>query len=199
MSVYFFGVLLASVASCSAPVTSPNVMPTTSSPSPSPAATPSAAMKPHQEACLHMSSGPQKDVEAALLSSGAPVIAADHHRYDVTLKAQGDRFGGTVVFNNPTAGDVRFYLGFAGPISPDTKLTLTQAGKPLAFESVDTEHVHEECSDIKVLYVAEVGVGPVEINMAGFQENVARLVLEGGSGEDGHADDHEEDHGHDHE
>lgn len=146
-----------------------------------------------------MANGPARAVEASLSSEGRGAVAADHHRYDVKLQPQGSTFGGNVVFNNAMAGDVKFYLGFAGPATAEQTLTLMQDGKRVEFEKVDSEHVHEECVDVKVHYVAELGVGPVEIRFAGMTENAARLVIEGAS-EDGHheeGDDHDHDHDHD--
>lgn len=198
---YHFGllsVLAAGLVACTAPgsTVAPTATPTPTAASPEAKATPAAkeAEKAHEEACTHMTNGPAKAVDASLTAQGRGTVAADHHRYDVKLQPQGNRFGGSVTFNNGKAGDVKFYLGFAGPASAEQKLTLVQAGKTVEFEKVDAEHVHETCPDVKIHYVAELGVGPVEIGFTGLTENTARLVIESGS-EDAHGDD---DHDHDH-
>ena len=143
--------------------------------SPGASASPAAAVD-YGEACEHVAEGPAKVVSANLvtMSRARDSVAADHTRYDVGLVLSGGQSEGYVLFDSDEAGDCAFYL------NKDVPFKLMQAGQEVAFEA--TEKPLAACADaIKAHYVAEVGVGQLELHFGPTSETTVGIVIERGA------------------
>jgi hypothetical protein len=132
------------------------------------------------EGCEHLIEGPEVPVTATATSDGAPSVADDHMRYDVTLVEVDGGNGGAVAFDADEATDFVFFL------SADVDMAITDSGdQEVAIEESATSS--PECEEIRGRHVAELTVGTHYLSFGPTPEEQVSVVIE-------HAD-----HGHEEE
>jgi hypothetical protein len=119
------------------------------------------------EGCEHLKEGPMVAVTAAADTTGAPAIAADHKRYDVSVAATG----GYVSFASSQTGHLLVFLG------TDVGVALTNAaGQPVAAS--ETTKTGFPCSELKAAHEFEVGVGMYNLKLTPAAAGTVSVVLE---------------------
>ena len=130
------------------------------------------------EGCEHLVEGPEVAVTATATSDGAPAVADDHMRYDVTLVEVDGGNGGAVAFDADEATDFVFFL------SADVNVAITDSSdEEVAIEESATSS--PECEEIRGRHVAELSVGTHYLTFGPTSEEQVSVVIE-------HAGGHEE-------
>jgi hypothetical protein len=131
------------------------------------------------EGCEHLIEGPEVPVTATPTTDGAPAVADDHMRYDVSLVEVDGGNGGAVAFDADEATDFIFFL------SADVDLAITDSSaQDVAIE--DSASSSPECEEIRGRHVAELTVGTHYLSFGPTSEEQVSVVIE-------HADhEHEE-------
>jgi hypothetical protein len=123
------------------------------------------------EACEQLKAGPAVPVTAALGTVGAPAIAADHRRYDVTLVGSPGDKGGSVSFAAGMSGDFAFFM------SADVHARFgDMGGMTISPESRTTNS--PACSEIKTKYVVPLKVGSATLSFAYGPDDKVSVVVE---------------------
>jgi hypothetical protein len=114
---------------------------------------------PIAEACEHLA-GAAISVTATSTATGAPVIAADHKRYDVKL-VDGGAAGksGVVTFNSAAVGHLQLFLTADVPVT-----AATAVGVPVTGSKVT---IAPPCAELKAVYEFNVTVGRYDLTIGG--------------------------------
>jgi hypothetical protein len=131
------------------------------------------------EGCEHLVEGPEVAVAATAVAEGAPTVADDHMRYDVSLVEVDGGNGGTVAFEADEASDFIFFL------SADVALAITDSSDQ-AVEIEESASSSPECEEIRGRHVVPMEVGTHYLTFGPTAEEQVSVVVE-------HADhEHEE-------
>jgi hypothetical protein len=120
--------------------------------------------------CEHLQQGPAVAVTATATDAGAPAVAADHQRYDVTLAAVTGGNGGVVTFA-ADAGDHVFFF------SESVEVTFaTVAGAVVTPEEDATSSA--VCTEIRRRYVVPLEVGTYALTFTPSAATAVSVVVE---------------------
>ncbi|MFN3201282.1 MAG: hypothetical protein ACE366_22975 [Bradymonadia bacterium] len=138
-----------------------------------------------EEACGHAQNGPFSDTTAADTAEGAPDVAIEHTRVDISLVDVEGGKGGFVTFASAEAAEISFFL------TNDVPMTVVDASAaPLSPESSVTEIA--ACGEIAVMHTFDLDVGTYTFFFGPTDATTLGFLFEEAGG-------HDHDHGHDHE
>jgi hypothetical protein len=123
-----------------------------------------------QEGCEHLKEGPATAV-TALASGEGPLVADDHHRYDVSLVAITGGNGGRVRFASDEQGDFIIFLNQGVPLK-----VLDSSGAEVAIEASATSST--ACTDIRGRHVVPLGVGTYTLSLGPTTQTSVGIVIE---------------------
>jgi hypothetical protein len=123
------------------------------------------------EACEHMQGGPPVAVTATPTAAGAPAIANDHQRYDVTLVPVTGGNGGAVTFAAAEATDYVFFLDAAVPLT-----IRDPSGATVTPE--ETVQGIAECTEVKSRILVPLTVGTHTLQLGPATGTIVRIVAE---------------------
>lgn len=133
-----------------------------------------------EHVCIHYTDGPVVEVTAGADLDGAPEIAHEHTRVDITLTDLEGGLGGYATFTSDEATEAWFYLGV------DADLEITDAtGAAVEIEETTTEI--EGCPAVAVAHRLDLDIGTYTLRFGPTDATLLSFAFE-------HAE-----HDHDHE
>ena len=173
LSMSLSATLLLSLAACAGPTATPGPSPSataTVTPTPAPSAEEHHTNEAEQEACEHLQEGPDAPVTATADAAGAPLVAADHKRYVITLPASGGQRSGMVRFNSPEEVEWSFIMDRDVPL-----IVRDAAGNsvPIVEKLKDSKF----CGEVKAHYLLVLGVGPYTLEFGPTGEESIQMVV----------------------
>ena len=128
---------------------------------------------PDAEACEHLKVTEDKAVKvtAGPLPAGAPTVADDHKRYDISLVDVTGGKGGNLAFAAEEAHDIAFFLSADVPVKFTDPAGMTAPIKSSAKSS-------SACAEIKGKHVVPMSVGTYTVVLGPTTATAVNLVVE---------------------
>ena len=128
---------------------------------------------PDAEACTHLKVTEDKAVKVTAnpLPAGAPAVADDHKRYDISLVDVTGGKGGHVAFAVDEAHDFAFFLGADVPVKFTDPMGMNTPTKSSATSS-------SACAEIKGKHVVPMSVGTYTVSFGPTTATAVNLVIE---------------------
>ncbi len=128
------------------------------------------------ELCEHLQGGASRAVTATAEAEGAPGIADDHTRYEVSLPEVNGQREGHVTFAVDHGGEYLFGLSRDVPV----ELRPAAGGDAVAL----TKSTPDVCEELAAVHSAELGVGTYVLRFGPTGEQAVDVVVEHHHGED---------------